>query len=377
MESFLTAHISASAVKTNLSLLRGCLAPTTKLCAVVKGNCYGHGLDLLLDTIAAGSDSLAVVTGAEAIQVRDLGYSGQLLVLFSVGPYAAQDRGEPLAELIARDVVLTVVTQDELAAVAQAGERTGKQGAVHVMIDTGMTRSGVPAAEAPKLIESIRKSPHVKLTGLYTHFATADEADKSFARTQLARFTEAVAACGGGDGLTLHAANSAAPIELPETHLDMVRPGVSVFGYQPARQVRNKLPLRPALRLTAPLMQVKKVSPDQRVGYGLTYRFAGPGRIGLVPVGYGDGYLRCHSNRATMRVAGRDVPVRGRVSMDQTIVDLTDVPEAKVADEVQIISTDPSSPHSVQNLAALANTIPQEITSRLGGRVRKVLAEGG
>ncbi|MCK4276577.1 MAG: alanine racemase [Phycisphaerae bacterium] len=377
MESFLTAHISASAVRTNLSLLRGCLARTTKLCAVVKGDCYGHGLDLLLDTIAAASDSLAVVTGAEAIRIRDLGYSGELLVLFSVGPYAAQDRPEPLAELIARDVVLTVVSRDELAAVAQAGERTGKQAAVHVMIDTGMTRSGVTAAEAPRLVESIRKSPHVKLTGLYTHFATADEADKSFARTQLARFTEAVAACGGGDGLTLHAANSAATIELPETHLDMVRTGVSVFGYQPARQVRNKLPLRPALRLTAPLMQVKHVPPDQRVGYGLTYRFAGPGRIGLVPVGYGDGYLRSHSNRATMRVAGRDVPVRGRVSMDQTIVDLTDVPEAKVGDEVQIISADPSSPHSVQNLAALANTIPQEITSRLGGRVRKVLAEGG
>jgi alanine racemase len=194
-------------------------------------------------------------------------------------------------------------------------------------------------------------------------------------REQLQQFLEAVEASGGRAGLTLHAANSAAIIDLPETHLDMIRPGIAIYGYQPSAHMQTHLPFRPSLRLTGRLMQIKEVPAGSRCGYGLTYQFDRKSKIGLVPVGYGDGYLRSLSGKTSMRIRGRDVPTRGLVAMDQVIIDLTEVAEVQVGDEVEIISADPSAPHSVENLARLGGTIPYEITVRLGSRVRRVLVD--
>ena len=155
----------------------------------------------------------------------------------------------------------------------------------------------------------------------------------------------------------------------------MVRPGIAVYGYQPSDQMHHRLPLRPALRLTGKLMQVKTVPAGSRCGYGLTHTFDRDTRVGLVPVGYGDGYLRSFSGKTSVRLDGVSVPICGRVSMDQVTVDLTAVPSAKVGDVVEIISADPAAPHSVENLARLAGTIPYEITCRLGRRVRRVLVD--
>jgi len=376
MHYHLTAQISASAVRANLALLRECLSPGTKLCAVVKADCYGHCLELLAGVIAQQADCLAVATAQEAISLRRMGYQRQILMFSSPGIWAGDPEPPKLLEqLISENVTLTVVSVAEVSAVAQAARRLGAEADVHVKIDTGMTRSGAAAHAAPGLVENIRRQENLKLTGLYTHFATADEADKSFAREQLRLFLATVDECGGRGGLTLHAANSAATIDLPETHLDMVRPGIAVYGYQPSPQMLNRLPLRPALRLTGTLMQVKDVPAGARCGYGLTHTFAAPSRVGLVPVGYADGYRRCLSNRAVMGVGGADAPVRGRVSMDQTIIDLGKIPAAKVGDEVEIISPDPAAANSVENLALLAGTIPHEITCLLGRRVRRVPAD--
>lgn len=376
MESYLTAEISASAVRSNLEVLKGFLARGVKLCPVVKADCYGHGVEILLGLLSEAAAVLGVATPEEAIRLRRLGYERSILMFFSACAYAdGAGHRDALEELIAQHVTLTVVTAEEVADVAKSARRVGADARLHVMIDTGMCRSGIGCAEAPALAEAIRSQGALKLTGLYTHLATADEADKTFAREQLARFAQVVSACGGRRGVTLHAANSAGTIDLPESHLDMVRPGIAVYGYQPSAQMHNSPPLRPSLRLWGRLMQVKDVPPGSRCGYGLTYTFEKPGRTGLVPVGYADGYLRALSNLATMRIRGRDVPVRGRVSMDQVIIDLTDLPEAQVGDEVEIISPDPAAPHSVENLARLADTIPYEITCRLGRRVRRVLVD--
>jgi len=376
MQNSLTAEISASAIRTNLGLLRRRLEPGTKLCAVVKADCYGHGLRTLLGVICEAADCLAVATAPEALALRGLGCERPILMFFGPGSLGGEkERAEALAELITENVTLTAVCAEDIAAAARAGLSVGADAEVHVKIDTGMNRSGAPHEAAPALICQARESPGVKLTGLYTHLACADEADKGFARVQLDRFREAVRAGGGAAGLTLHAANSAALIDLPETHLDMVRPGIAMYGYQPSDEMLTKLPLVPALRLTGPLMQIKDVRAGSGCGYGLTHTFRRDGRIGLVPVGYADGYFRCLSNRATMRVAGRDCPVRGRVSMDQVIIDLTDAPAARVGDEVEIISPDPSAPHSVEGLCRLAGTIPYELLCRLGRRVDRVPAD--
>jgi hypothetical protein len=212
------------------------------------------------------------------------------------------------------------------------------------------------------------------LAVLYTHFATADEADQSYALAQLENFRGVVDVCGGDD-LTIHAANSAACIDLPESHFDMIRPGIAVYGYQPSDQMHNILPLRPCLRLRSLLMQIKDLPAGSSVGYGLTHTFDRAARVGLVPVGYADGYPRGLSGKASMRIAGVDIPVCGRVAMDQVIVDLSEVPSVQIGDEVEVISSDPSTPHSVENLARLAGTIPYEITCGLGGRINRTAVE--
>jgi len=378
MRDYLIAEISASAVRHNLQLFRRHISGGTKLCAVVKADCYGHGMAVLWEVIAGEADWLAVAGPGEAIQLRDLGYKGEILMFFSPCIYPQGPGGhEAVAELIAREITLTLVSAAEAELVGRAATKGGKKAHIHVKIDTGMGRSGVPHTEAPGLIRQIRRTEGLQLTGLYTHLATADEADKSDALRQIDNFRQAAEACGGagGEGLMLHASNSAGMIDLPESHFDMVRTGISVYGYQPSDQMHTHLPLRPALRLTGRLMQAKDLPAGSRVGYGLTYTFDRPGRVGLVPVGYADGYVRCLGNKTSVRVCGRDAPVRGRVSMDQIIIDLTDVPDGRVGDEVEIISPDPAARHSVENLARLADTIPHEITCGLGGRIRRALVE--
>ena len=317
-----------------------------------------------------------MATPDEAIRLRSLGYRGPLLSFFSACAYTQEaERDEAQKELISAGVIQTLVDPAEISPISQIARQLGAVAEVHVKVDTGMTRSGVAPSSLPRMLERIRDESHLKLSGLYTHFATADEADKTFALRQLDLFLQSVRTSGVPAGVVLHAANSAATIDLAESHLDMVRPGIAIYGYQPSDQMHHRLPLQPALRLVGRLLQVKDVQAGSGCGYGLTYTFDRDGRVGRVPIGYADGYLRRWSNRATVRIRGYDAPVRGRVSMDQIIIDLTDCPQAHLGDEVEIISPNPTAPHSVENLARLAETIPYEVTCRLGGRSDRVLVD--
>ncbi len=374
--SYLTAEISASAIRTNFTALRQHLSPGTAICAVVKANCYGHGTATLLGLVEELADCAGVATPEEALYLRRLGYERPIhMFLPSCAWATGQELHEALDCLIAEGVILTVVAPDEVTAITEASKRVGARAEAHVKIDSGMGRGGAPAAQAPALVELVRQSEAIQLTGLYTHFAVADDADKAFTREQLACFLDTVGRCGGRQGLCLHAANSAATIDLPESHLDMVRPGIALYGYQPSDDMQTHLALHPAMRLTAQLMQIKTVPAGSRCGYGLTYQFKHDATVGLVPVGYADGYDRELSNRSTMRIRDIDVPIRGRVSMDQVIIDLTDAPGAAVGDEVEIVSPDITNSHSLENLARLAGTIPYELSCRLGRRVRRVLID--
>jgi len=376
VESYLTAEISAAALRHNLKALRRRLAPGVKLCVAAKANCYGHGLELVLDVLGEQADVLGVATPEEAVSLRHRGFRKPILLFFSACAYGeGAELRDALAQLVANDVWLTLTAPAEVRLVAEAARHVNAQALVHVKVDSGMGRSGVPAAQAAALAERVRAEPSLELVGLYTHFAVADAADKAYTLGQFACFRAAVESCGGRRGLLLHAANSAAAIDLPETHLGMVRPGIAVYGYQPSDEMHVRLPLQPCLRLTGRLMQVRPMPAGSRCGYGLRHTFQRDSRVGLVPVGYADGYLRCLTNKSVMRVRGQLVPARGTISMDQTIVDLTDVPAAAVGDEVEIVSPDPADPHSVENLARLAGTIPYEITCRLGDRVRRRLVE--
>jgi alanine racemase len=374
--SYLTAEISVSAVRHNTQLIRQAIGPGTKICTVVKANCYGHGLATLLGLLEEGTDWFGVATPEEAIVLRQMGcLKPAIMFLPACGWATGRELRQALDRLIVEDITLTLVDRGEIHAIAEAAKRVGDKARVHIMVDTGMGRGGVPMSEAADLFARVRDEPAIELTGAYTHFATADEGDLEFTRLQLSRFLKIVDAAGPRERLMLHAANSAGMMELPESHLDMVRPGIAVYGYPPSDVLTSAWDLWPAMRLTGQMMHKMIVKAGTRCSYGLTYEFDKDTPVGLVPVGYADGYLRNLSNRSTMRVRGVDVPIRGRVSMDQIIIDLTEVPNANIGEEVEIISNDPASPHSVANLARLAETIPYEITCRLGRRVRRVLVD--
>jgi len=373
----ITAEISLGALRENVRLLRERIGPAVKFCAVVKADAYGHGLDLLAGPIEQVADWLAVCTPEEAVALRRLGVRKPILALFS--PHAVpgeRHREEALDTLIREEVVLTVGQCPAVDVIRAATERTQKAVTVHVKIDTGMQRAGVLPDEVPDLLARLRAEPRIRLGGVCTHFATADESDRTPLVDQLACFHQALSDQPLPSDLIRHAAASAAVIDLPETHLDMVRVGLALYGCAPAEPIRERVPLRPILRLTAPLMQIKAVRTGTRTGYGLAYTFPSDTSIGLVPIGYGDGYPRCLSNRSMVSVRGTTVPLRGRVSMDQIVIDLGEVPDAELGDEVEIISPDPAAPHSAENLARLAGTIPYEILCAVGTtRVQRVPVE--
>ena len=376
IHNYIRAEISRSAVEHNLGLLREKTGPDIKLCAVIKNNCYGHGQDLLLPVIAAHTDWVAVATPAEALHVRETGYEGPVLVFFSTCTKMGEaGLAETMDELLRQQVTLTVTSRWELDVLTTATRRTGIEAKIHLCVDTGMTRSGVRPEQALSLLQEIRLDPALRLTGIYTHLASADEQSKDAALDQLECFRKVLERCRVGDNVIRHVANSAAIMDIPGSCFDMVRPGIAIYGYQPSSEMHNRLDLKPCLKLSAHLMQVKEVPRGTRCGYGLTYTFDRDSRLGLVPVGYGDGYMRSLTNRSVMRVGDHIVPTRGRISMDQTVVDLTDVPDACVGDRVEVISSDPGDPHSLENLAALADTIPYELASGLGARVRRFLVD--
>jgi alanine racemase len=245
------------------------------------------------------------------------------------------------------------------------------------MVDTGMTRSGVSCEELSGLLDTVVSHASLKLTGLCTHFSCAEDVGGEATARQMGLFagaTDPVAARLKGK-IIRHAANSAALFLRPETHFDMVRPGIALYGVDPSLAPTSERLLKPVMRWTAPLVQIHTVRAGAAVGYGETWKAPRDTRIGLVPVGYADGYPRCLSNQGVMMVQGRPCPVAGRVSMDLTTIDLTDAPHAVLGDEVTVLDSDPLSPASVYELARLANTIPYEITCGIGQRIHRVPVE--
>ena len=221
-----------------------------------------------------------------------------------------------------------------------------------------------------ELLEKVGAWPSLRLAGVCTHFATAEEPGTAFAAEQLRRFEELTASLQGK--VWRHASNSAGAFLVPGGALDMVRPGIGLYGIDPTAKPSLDRPLKPVMKWTAPLVGVREIPAGTGVGYGHTWRADRTTRIGLVPVGYADGYCRAFSNRGVMMVQGQPCPVVGRVSMDQTTIDLRNVPAATIGDEVTILDNDALSPASAYHLARWADTIPYEIFCRIGPRVKRV-----
>ncbi len=376
----LVAEISTAAIVHNCGVLRGLMSSDGgRLCVAVKCNAYGHGLAVTLAALEqAGAEMVCVANIAEAQQVRALGWRGGVLLLGAqLSIYGPHEQAALANWLVEQDIRVTPTCERDMAVLAEAARATGRRALVHVMLDTGMTRMGLSEKELWRLLEGADAWGQVVVEGLYTHLATADEADKGFAKRQLERFgafAEALRRRGRHVSL-LHAGNSGGLIDLAQSRFDMGRPGISVYGYHASDQMHHRPELRPAMRVVSRLMMVKRVERGSLIGYGCTYEAKREMVLGIVPIGYGDGYDRRLSNRAVMTVRGRLAPVVGRVSMDQTILDLSDVAAGgcmpMAGEDVVVIDDKAEAPNSVESLAAQLGTIPYEVVTRLGPRVER------
>ena len=362
------AEINLSALRHNISAIKSRVADGAKFCAVVKADAYGHGaIAVAREAVAQGADYLAVAVLSEAVKLREAGFTTPILIL---GPTQPQE-----ADVVVRyRITQAVFTVEQAAALAAAALRQHTHAKVHLVVDTGMGRIGVRPGNAGAVAAAIAGLPGIWLEGMFSHFASADSKDKMYAAEQFRRFQEAVAAVEArGIKLELrHIANSAAILEMPETHLDMVRAGIILYGLWPSDEVEHVIDLRPVMKVKARLSCVKDYHPGETVSYGRTFMAAREMRVGTLPVGYADGYTRLYAGKAVVEIKGQRVPVVGRICMDQCMVDVTDVNGARVGDEAVLFG---SPTLTADEAAGWLGTINYEVVCMISPRVPRVYVE--
>ncbi len=368
-------EVSASALAHNASRFLSLLSDGCSLGAVVKANAYGHGiLEAAVVFLDAGADWLCVNALYEADRLRSAGVQAPIYVMGYVSPEEAGD----VVRLRCRVVVYR---EDVVRALDGAASATGADPVpVHIKVETGNNRQGLSPTSARDLARLVRDLPGVTLEGLTSHYADIeDTTDHSYARRQLARFSEVVRDLSADTGPipVLHFSNSAAAMLWPETHFDMIRPGISLYGMWPSKETYvsalvhglNPLELRPALTWKTRIAQIKEIRTGESVGYGRSYRTTYPMRLAVLPVGYYDGYDRSLGNRAEVLVGGDPAPVRGRVCMNMTMVDVTHVRDAQPGQEVVLLGSGAEGAVSAERLAELSETINYEVTTRINERL--------
>jgi len=363
-------EVSVEALRHNASTLRARLGAGSGLGVVVKSEAYGHGLDLVTLSLADLVEVFLVHTIDEGLRVRDL--VDNRVVLVGAAPPAG------LETAVRAGLEPTLTHRGAIEPLAAAAAEAGRTARVHLKLETGTNRQGMLAEELLGLARAISATDGVELAGISTHFADIEDTlDHSYARSQFASFSEmgrALAASGIG-GVELHCANSAATLLWPETHGAFVRAGIAAYGLWPSRETwlstilasaRGDTPeLRPAMTWVAELTQVKDVPAGSFVGYGRTHRMTSRSRLGVVAVGYADGYDRRLSNRAHMLLRGQRMPVVGRVCMNLTMADVSDVPDAAPGDRVVLLGPSGDERLAAEDLAGWIGTINYEVPTRV------------
>jgi alanine racemase len=364
--------VDLSRVRRNVKALRALTSPEVRHMAVVKADGYGHGaVPVARAALDSGAEWLGVALVEEGVELRRAGLAAPILVLGAAFP-------EEAAEAVGSDLRVAVCGRETPLALDRAGAAQGRTAVVHVKVDTGMGRLGVAPAEAVAYVEWLAGLPHVRVEGLFSHFSAADEADLSFSRAQLAAFGQVVQALDarGRRPPLCHMANTAAVMALPESHLDLVRTGIGIYGLHPSPETPPAALLEPAMSLRTRIAHVKEVPPGTPLSYGRTFVVQRPSRIATLPVGYGDGYPRLLSNRGRVLVGGQPVPLVGRVCMDLVLADVTGAPGAREGDEAVLFGRQGEARIGADDLARLVGTIHYEITCNVGKRVPREYVGG-
>lgn len=354
-------EIDLAAFKQNVGELKRYLDKNCLFLAAVKANGYGHGdIAVSVAALEAGADVLGVATVEEGIRLRDAGISAPILVMSPTLPAHAP-------AILAHDLKAAVT---DMEMVRRLG---GKQAQVHLKVNTGMNRSGIAVEDVPDFLSRTKGEGGVEVEGIFTHLACADSPDRHDAYDQFDRFSELLRKLIEMDlrPPIAHIANSAALLDMPEMALDMVRPGISLYGLYPSAYVSRRERIKPVLSWKARVVETRRIEAGEKVSYGYTWIAERPTNIALLPVGYGDGFRRGLSNRGAVLIGGRRCPVAGRVCMDLSVVDCGDLP-VEVGDEAVIIGTQGDDAVTADEMAELLDTINYEITTQITERVPRV-----
>ncbi len=365
------AIVDLGAIQHNLTRMSEiCGVPVM---AVVKANAYGHGaIEVARAAAEAGVAWFGVAFSAEGIAMRQAGLAGNILVL----GYTPADLA---AEAIEHDLSLTVYDLDLAREYSQIAQALGKKARLHLKVDTGMGRLGVFPEEASPLVRDLHQFPGLQVEGLFTHFATADSPDPTYAQTQLARFQALLFELEAGKLCppVVHAANSAAGLFLAGSRFNLVRMGISMYGLHPSREVHNPPDFRPALAWKTHISQLKTLPPGHSLSYGRIYFTKEHEQIAVLPVGYADGYRRNPPEPSWVLVAGQRVPVVGRVCMDQVMVNVTGLAGLRRDDEVVLIGRQGLDQITAEEVAGWWDTINYEVTSGIMARVPRMYEHEG
>ena len=359
-------EVSLARLSENFHAIRSAVAPAVVM-PIVKANAYGHGLvEVARHLVSLGATSLGVAFLEEAVALRGAGITLPILVMGGI-------LGNQIPVFLRHGLTLTASSIDKLRDIDEIARDIGVTAKVHLKVDTGMERIGVHYYNARGLLERASECRHAVVEGIYSHFANADAADLGSARIQLARFLEVLEWYDkqGVPPPIRHIANSGAILQLPESHLDLVRPGILLYGVYPSAEVRHSIAVRPALSWKSRVVYFKVVTPGHPVGYGSTWQTDHPARVVTVPVGYGDGYFRALSNVAKVIIRGKQYPVVGRVSMDQIMVNI-EWDTAYNGDPVVLLGADGEERITCEHLAEWAGTIPYEVLTNINTRVPRV-----
>lgn len=368
------ADVNLDAIYHNCEEAKKKVKDGTKLMAIVKADAYGHGAVQVARKIDAIADAYGIAILEEGIELRRAGITKPILIL-GFTPWQQFDG------LFAYDITQTVYSLEMAQKLSDAAVSRGKKAHIHIKIDTGMGRIGFfPGKESLEQIKQLAKLPGLAIDGCFTHFARADEKDKAAAKRQLdafLAFVEEIKACGISLPVC-HAANSAAIMELPQAHLDMVRLGIALYGLYPSKEVcRGEMALEPAMELRSCVSFVKEVPAGTAIGYGGTFVTTRTSRIATIPVGYADGFPRSLSGKGSVIIQKKRVPIVGRICMDQFMVDVTELSPIAPGEPVILFGREQDEFLSVEEVSEKADSFHYEFVCDVGKRVPRVYYEGG
>ncbi len=370
------AVINLDAIEQNLDAIESRIREGTKVLCVIKTDGYGHGA-LPIARMAEARENIwgfATATAQEAFELREGGIRKPILVL---GYSFAEDD----SRMIEQEIRMTVFQLKRAEEIDREAARLGKKAYVHIAVDTGMGRIGLPSVkEGASAARAIADLENVEIEGAFTHFSKADEKERDYTHSQIRRFEQFLQMLSA-EGIEIpirHCSNSAGIMEYPQANFDMVRAGIILYGIYPSAEVSQEaLPLKPAMEIKSHIVYIKDVEAGQYISYGGTYRTERRTRIATIPVGYGDGYPRGLSGRGDVLIRGKRAPILGRICMDQFMVDVTDIPEAAEEDEVTLLGRDAGEALPVEELSSLCGRFPYEFVCCVGKRVPRIYIRHG